>query len=145
MPEATTSKPGPTLDQRRAKHAWERTVSQATVKDGRRQYDERAKEYAREAKKLPTRIMAAGLGQALAFILAKAKDRKPNLKRLHEDLTDWIIKQRPMSAKKPDSLMESIVEGDSDFLRRATDEALAYLVWLNRFAEAEGLTDEEGA
>jgi len=141
MPEPTTSKPGPTLDQRRAKHAWERVVSQATVKDGQRQYDEKAKEYARGAKKLPTRIMAAGLGQALAFILAKAKDRKPNLKQLHEDLTDWVIKQRPMSAKKPNSLMESIIEGDSDFLRRATDEVLAYLVWLNRFAEAEGLTE----
>ena len=27
---------------------------------------------------------------------------------------------------------------DSDFLRRATDETIAYLQWLNRFAEAEG-------
>jgi CRISPR-associated protein Cmr5 len=142
MPEAT-SKLNQTLDQRRAQHAWGKIIDQATIKDGQRQYDDKAKEYAREAKKLPTRIMAAGLGQALAFILAKAKDKKPNLKRLHEDLTDWVIKQRPMSAKKPDSLIESIIEGDSDFLRRATDEVLAYLLWLNRFAEAEGLTEGE--
>jgi len=145
MPETMMSKASPTLDQRRASHAWERVIGQANLKDGQRQYDEKAKEYAREAKKLPTRIMAAGLGQALAFILAKAKDKKPNLKRLHDDLTDWVIKQRPMSAKNPDSLMESIIAGDSNFLRRATDEVLAYLVWLNRFAEAEGLTEgEEG-
>jgi CRISPR-associated protein Cmr5 len=140
---ATKEHSRPTLDQRRAKHAWERIVGQAKVNNGQRQYDDKAKEYAREAKKLPTRIMAAGLGQALAFILAKAKDKKPNLKQLHNDLTDWVIMQRAMSAKKPDSLMESIIEGDSDFLRRATDEVLAYLVWLNRFAEAEGLTEQE--
>lgn len=139
----TTNSARPTLEQRRANHAWQKIISQATVKDGHRDYDDKAKEYAREAKKLPTRIMAAGLGQALAFILAKAKDKKPNLRRLHEDLTDWIIRQRPTSAKKPDSLIESIIDGDSDFLRRATDEALAYLVWLNRFAEAEGLTEGE--
>ena len=30
-----------------------------------------------------------------------------------------------------------------DFLRRATDEVLAYLQWLTRFAEAEGLTEGE--
>ncbi len=132
-----------TLDQRRAEHAWQKIISQAKREGGSRKYDEKAKEYAREAKKLPVRIMAAGLGHALAFLLAKAKDKKPNLKRLHDDLTDWIIRRRRISATKPESLMESIVDGDSEFLRRATEEALAYLVWLNRFAEAEGLTDEE--
>ena len=136
-----TGKIRQTLDQRRANHAWQKIISQATTKDGRRKYDDGAKEYAREAKKLPTRIMAAGLGQALAFILAKAENKKPNLKRLHDDLTDWVIRQRPLSAENQNSLLESIIKGDSDFLRRATDEVLAYLVWLNRFAEAEGLTE----
>jgi CRISPR-associated protein Cmr5 len=141
---STTESVAKTLDQRRAHHAWEAIISQAVRedKDGRRQYDERAKEYAREARKLPVRIMASGLGQALAFILAKAKDKKPNLRKLHDDLTDWVIKQRPIEAENPDSLLESILEGDADFLRRATDEALAYLQWLIRFAEAEGLTED---
>ena len=40
-------------------------------------------------------------------------------------------------------LLEQIVNGDSNFLRRATDETLAYLQWLNRFAEAEGLTEDQ--
>ena len=136
---STTSQAKPTLDQRRANHAWNAIMSFAKDKNG--EYGDDAKEYAREAHKLPTRIMAAGLGQALAFILAKAKDKKPNLKRLHEHLTNWVIKQRPTTAKKQDSLLESIIEGDSDFLRRATDESLAYLQWLNRFAEAAGLTE----
>lgn len=142
MPEATTSNPGPTLDQRRANHAWE------AIQEAKRLPKDKAKEYGGHAKKLPTRIMAAGLGQALAFILAKAGDptsreHRAHVKKVHDHLTDWVIKQRPIAAKKPDSLMESIVQGDSDFLRRATDEVLAYLVWLNRFAEAEGLTEGE--
>jgi hypothetical protein len=33
------------------------------------------------------------------------------------------------------------VQGDCDFLRWKTAEALAYLQWLTRFAEAKGLTD----
>lgn len=124
-----------TLDQRRAAHAWNAIESIG--------FGDPAKEYAREAKKLPVRIMAAGLGQAMAFILAKAKNKKPNLIKLHEDLTDWVIAKRGIPAEKPNHLLESIAKGNSDFLRRATDEALAYLQWINRFAEAKGLSDEE--
>jgi CRISPR-associated protein Cmr5 len=139
----TTSATGPTLDQRRAKHAWESVLSLAKPGEGgARKYGEDAKEYAREAKTLPMRIMAAGLGQALSFLLAKAKEKKPNLRQLHEHLTNWVIKKRPIAASRPGSLLESIIDGDSNFLRRATDETLAYLQWLNRFAEAEGLTEE---
>jgi len=132
---------GETLDQRRAKHAWD-AVTSFRQKDGK--YEHKAKKYAGEAKKLPMRIMSAGLGPALAFVLAKAKDKKPDLTKLHDHLTDWVVKKRPMKASKPNSLMESIINGDAVFLRRATDETLAYLQWLNRFAEAEGLTDDEG-
>ena len=132
----TTANQKPTPDQRRANHAWNAIVSL-------RPYDAGAKGYAGEAKKLPIRIITAGLGQALAFILAK-QERKPKLKQLHEDLTNWVISQRPMSgAKDPQSLLQSIIAGDADFLRQATGESLAYLSWLNRFAEAEGLKDDE--
>jgi CRISPR-associated protein Cmr5 len=125
----------PTLDQKRAQHAWQ-AVQRLDRADG--------KEYAGEAKKLPMRIMAAGLGQALAFLAAKAKDKKPSLRQLLDDLTAWVIRERPLSGAHPDSLLGSVIFGNSDFFRRATDETLAYLQWLNRFAEAKGLTDEEG-
>ncbi len=135
----------PTLDQRRARHAWESVTGLAERSEGgKRQYGDSAKEYGREAKKLPMRILAAGLGSALAFVAAKAKDKKPQLNRLLAHMTDWVIAKRPMPAPQPGSLLESIVHENADFLRRATDEALAYLQWLNRFAEAEGLTDAEG-
>jgi CRISPR-associated protein Cmr5 len=140
----TTSTAGPTLDQRRARHAWESVTSLAKpAQGGARNYADDAKEYAREAKKLPMRIMAAGLGQALGYLLAKAGEKKPSLQRLHAHLTDWVIKKRPIAASRPESLMESIIHGDSNFLRRATDETLAYLQWLNRFAEVEGLREEQ--
>jgi CRISPR-associated protein Cmr5 len=122
-----------TLEQRRAAHAW-RAVQEISKED-----EKAKKEYAGEAKKLPMRIQAAGLGQALAFIVAKAKDKKPHLEKLHKHLTGWA-KERPLKLEKQDSLLESIILGDSAFLRRATEEMLEYLKWLNRFAEAEGLT-----
>jgi CRISPR-associated protein Cmr5 len=105
--------------------------------------DEKAKTYGRETKRLPVRILTAGLGHALAFVKAKADDGKNALNRLHEDLTQWVLTERGLKGNAPKSLLESIVLGDSDFLRLATDEALAYLQWLNRFAEAEGLMEEQ--
>jgi CRISPR-associated protein Cmr5 len=137
MAEATASKPGPTLDQRRAAHAWD-VVQRAKLKLGHHQKQE-PKKFGGQAKKLPTRIIAAGLGQALAFL--KAKDYAPGLL---SELTDWMATRIPPKQGQPRDLLERIVKGDSDFLRRATEELLAYFVWLNRFAEAEGLTDEEG-
>ena len=130
----TIEKSSPTLEQRRAKHAWE------SVQGVKKLDKSKAKEYAGAAKKLPMRIMAAGLGSSLAFILAKAKDKKFSL---HEHLTDWVLVKRPLKGEVPTDLLQSIIKGDSLFLRRATDETLSYLQWLNRFAEAEGLTEGE--
>jgi len=127
---ATTQAASPTVDQRRAAHAWNtiRNLKSAGELDT---------EFLTQVKKLPTRILAAGLGQALAFILAKAA-KEPALGELHKYLTEWVIRQRRIpGAKQPQSLLVSIVLGDSEFLRLATEETLLYLAWLNRFAEAE--------
>jgi CRISPR-associated protein Cmr5 len=132
MTETTQSKP--TLDQRRASHAWRAVQGAKKCKD--------PKKFGGQAKSLPTRIMASGLGQALAFL--KAKDYAPELLKA---IADWVLDKRSNEkSTKPepadDALIQAIIGGSSDFLRRATDEALAYLQWLNRFAEAEGLTEE---
>jgi len=132
------SQPGATLDQRRASHAWG-AVQRAKQKQGPHQKQE-PKKFGGQAKKLPVRIMTAGLGQALAFL--KAKDYAPGLLA---ELTDWINQRMPPQANEPKDLLERIIEGNADVLRRATDEVLAYLLWLNRFAEAEGLTEETEA
>lgn len=146
QPQANNPLSRQTLDQRRAKHAWE------AIKHLEQYNNEVAVTYAREAKKLPSRIMTSGLGQALAFINAKAKkdkdDNDKNLayKELLNNINDWVLLKRPINAKGPEpgNLLASIIENNSDFFRRATDETLAYLQWINRFAEAEGLTDETG-
>ena len=129
-----TSKP--TLDQRRARHAWE-TVQGA-------KHGSNPKQFGGQAKKLPTRIMASGLGQALAFL--RAKDYAPDLLVA---IADWALDKHHNSDSKKDkpqddALIKAIIEGNSDFLRRVTDETLAYLQWLNRFAEAESLTEDSG-
>ncbi len=127
----------PTLDQRRAKHAWD-AVNGVIAKHGR---GAEAKRFGGQAKKLPTRIIASGLGQALAFL--KAKDYAPDLLTA---LADWVLDKRTHpDSKKPrpedKALVLAIINGKADDLRRYTDEALAYLLWLNRFAEAEKLTE----
>jgi len=118
---------GKTLDQQRASHAW-KTVSQAK--------NQMYEKFVGQAKKLPVRVMASGLGQAMAFL--KAKNDAPGLVAA---LSDWVASRLPPRPGEPRDLLDRIIHGNSDFLRRATDEVLAYLQWLNRFAEAEGLTE----
>ncbi|MGQ9575775.1 MAG: type III-B CRISPR module-associated protein Cmr5 [Thermoguttaceae bacterium] len=126
----TTTQAQPTIDQQRAKHAWHAV-------EGLQVGSEEADDYAREAKKLPVRIMTAGLGQALAFLRAK-QEKKKGLAKLEDDLTRWA-KQRLETAKQYDTLLKAVLGTDSEFLRRATDEMLAYVGWINRFTEAKGL------
>jgi len=128
------TKARPTLDQKRASHAWEAVLrAESQAGDHQRQSP---KKFGGQAKKLPVRIMASGLGQALAFL--KAKDYAPGLVA---ELSAWIAERVPTRGNESRDLLERIIKGDSDFLRRATDEVLAYLSWLNRFAEAKGLTE----
>jgi len=138
----TTSQSRPTIEQQRAKHAWQ-AVERLKVGS------EEADDYAREAKKLPVRIMTSGLGQALAFIKAKAgrkkeengdakNQEKNGFRALQQDLSDWA-RQRLQYPGPEQGLLEAVIHADSQFLRRATDEVLAYLRWLNRFTEAKGL------
>jgi len=122
----------PTLEQKRALHAWKKVQA---LKENN-QYGKKAKDYGREAKKMPARILTCGLGQALAFIQAKSVE-KIALKDLHKDLTNWVINERKIPSANCDTLLLNIIHGDSDFMKRATNETLSYLLWLTRFIEAE--------
>ncbi|MCG3153408.1 MAG: hypothetical protein GEEBNDBF_02721 [bacterium] len=128
----TASAKNATLDQRRAAHAWE-TV--ATVAEAKGAADAKEK-FKIHAKKLPARIVTSGLGPALAFL--KAKKYAPELLT---GLNTWIDKQIPAKDKREIDLLQRVIHGDSDFLRRATEEVLLYLQWLNRFADAEILDE----
>ncbi len=127
----------PTPDQLRAKHAWK--VVNFILKEyppemvgGKSVPHKSAKAFGGAARKLPVRIMASGLGQALAFLRAKNKTRD-----LLEALGDWVLGERTQNA-----LLDAVVNGTADSLRENTAAVLAYLQWLNRFCEANHLTDE---
>jgi len=80
-----------------------------------------------------------GLGQTLAFLMSK-KPKKQNEVNEHlqlaRDLSRWVS-QRVLGESR-DDLREWIVRQASVAeYRRATLEALAFLTWLKRFAEAE--------
>lgn len=100
-----------TPDQERAAHAW-KTV-EALLKDGKPVAG--AKQFGGAARKLPVRIMASGLGQALAFLRAKGKTPL-----LLQALGGWVL-------KKPDeaALLDAVIRGTADDLRRLTAETLA--------------------
>lgn len=116
----------PTLDQKRASHAY------GLVQKAR---SDRAdlKEFKTQVKKLPARIVASGLGQALAFL--EAKRYAPHLLA---GLSHWIRECGTVGfAPDHEKLLIRLVQADDAFLRFATAECLAYLQWLVRFADAE--------
>jgi CRISPR-associated protein Cmr5 len=116
----------PTLDQQRAAHAW-KAAKHADKKFGE------------QAKKLGPRILTAGLGPAVQFMIAKKE--APELVKI---LEAWLLEEGPTKmAPRPRSLIDDIVNGGSNRLRWVTAEALAYLAWLTRFCEARGLTGDE--
>jgi CRISPR/Cas system CMR-associated protein Cmr5 small subunit len=128
----------PTLDQKRASHAFGlvQKVKQdfpADPKEAESKELKSLKQFKIQVKKLPARIMTSGLGQSLAFL--EAKNYAPHLRA---GLADWVDKSGVAGSAPPDRrLLFRVIQGDSDFLRFATAECLAYLHWLVRFTDAE--------
>ena len=114
-----------TTEQYRAKAAWEQ-VNSIEVND----------EFLSAANGAASMIQASGMGQAVAFWLAKGGKHT----KLLDFLAQWLCK-RPDSTtaddtKKGRDLMKYITEIDSTEYRHLTTEAIAYLGWIKRFAKA---------
>ena len=116
----------PTIQQRRARDAW--LAIQDEVKG--RGF---AGEYASLAQSAPADIQTSGLGQTVAFW--QAKRARDGHKLLLRHVSKWVLSR--MGEEPQDSMMVWITEVGSDEYLRATMEALEYLVWIKRFAEAE--------
>lgn len=115
------------LEQERAKKAWE-AVSKAKKSPD---YQKKYKSLARSA---PASIQQNGLGQSLAFWRAKPKDEHQI--DLFNAISDWVKNQIKWQGNK--HLLDWIVQdAKTDEYRRATSEAIAFLQWVKRFAEAE--------
>ncbi len=127
-----------TLQQQRANHAWK------AICEVENSPSQCRKEYGSLVRGLPAMIQRDGLGPVLAFLNAKAKDVKVSAHRLaFTHVGTWVYAHLTGNREKqaPD-VMQWLMELDSVAYRRATSEAQAYLLWLKRFAEAKGWSDE---
>lgn len=111
------------LEQERAAHAY------MAVIEARGKKDKELKSLARNA---PASIQSNGLGQTLAFW--KAKKEEHHL-ALYGALSRWLKAQHVF--EDSDLLVWIVTKATSLQYRQATAEALAYLNWYKRFAEAE--------
>jgi len=112
-----------TKEQERASFAWGRVKA----------VTENQKEFKSLAQNAPADIQANGLAQTLAFWKAKGESHH---EALYQALSEWVMKEMGQPSR---DILEWITDPatGSDSYRRATAEALAFLVWVKRFAEAE--------
>ena len=128
----------PTREQQRAMHALAK-IKEVAERELAKDY----KGYAGYAESLPATIIANGLGQACATLLAQAKGKSDAHRELYDHLEDWLCgSNAAVYDRKP--LIEAIIKGNQDQYVRAQFEALAYLTWLKKFAQAQ-LSKEKGA
>ncbi len=129
-----------TLDQKRAKRAWEDIQK---VNGLPAEFNGLKKSYGSLARRVPMLILTNGLGQTLAYLRSKGKDDpKKEHYIIFQQLSYWTMSQVAPESQNQ-SLLDWVLQTDSTAYRRATAEALAYLSWLKRFAEAELPTEEE--
>lgn len=132
-----------TLEQGRAKFAYDCAEAGSGIP--------KKKDYKSHTKKIPMMIKTNGLGAAFAFVKAKGNSDKETdyaYKLIYRQVTDWL-KQEPCGLvaaplNEGKDLAEVIITLDSPRYRTLTNEVLAFLTWLKRFAEGliEGEADE---
>lgn len=129
-----------TLEQERAADALQK------VRKVEEEGKELQQEYSSYAKSLPATILANGLGQAAATLLAKAKGNKKDAHYvLYKHLNDWLCNDKEEAPyKKEEDLMKAITANDRNAYMRAQAEALAWLQWLKKFAAAYLYNPEGG-
>lgn len=118
-----------TLAQRRAAHALKCVEAYVGKSYGN---------YVNYVESLPTTILMNGLGQAAATLLSKAEGdlTKPH-GLLYENLRDWLCGDGNADVFKGErKLMKAITTKDQNDYLHAQAEALAWLVWLKKFANA---------
>lgn len=135
-----------TQEQERARAAWAAIASDAAPK-GIKFDKDAAPKYRSYVSSAPTLILTNGLGQALAFWKSNLenKEREKAESRAYRALLGHL--SGFISTRIPDTrndLVDAVISRfDSVTYRRATNEVLAYLSWLKRFAEAEIQKDNE--
>ena len=122
-----------TLDQKRAKFAWD-----AASKANRSLKN--FSDYKNLAKGAPALIMGNGLMPALAFYKSRGKEHAT---LLMQDILNWLSRVNAQYADGAPPLafeaaMQAMQGADSITYMRLTDESLALLKWLRQFADSVG-------
>ncbi len=110
------------LEQRRARHAWQK-AGEGTAVHGT--------EYANTAKALPALIMNSGLMQVVAF----CHDKGGRHEAVASHLRDWLH----ITCDTPQEFapfMEALMQADAAKFQRINAEAMAWLKWLRQMAAA---------
>lgn len=133
-----------TLDQKRAHYALH------TIRGHRTDPDTVKREYATLVRSVPSMVLNNGLGQALAFLLARAEGNheKPAYK-LYKELQEWLYgldsTEHPERVYHPDSqqsgaqsdpLITKLMAGSRAEYQHAQHTALLLLSWMRKFADA---------
>ncbi len=125
-----------TLAQRRAAHALRCVEEHAQRNRNQNQPD--YGNYVSYVETLPATILMNGLGQAAATLISKAEGdlRKPH-GLLYADLQSWLCgTDEAAPYRGAGNLMQAITCGNETAYLHAQAEALAWLVWLKKFANA---------
>jgi len=110
------------LEQRRAAAAWHAVQK---VDQGK------GKDFKSVATSLPADIQANGLGQTMAFLRAKGKEEH-NV--TFDAVAGWV--QQRLNIANKDFMTWLMTEATTEQYRQATAEAIAFAIWMKRFAEA---------
>jgi len=128
-----------TLEQERASKAWD------FIQDIKKNFPKDVQEkYSALARKAPADIQSNGLGQTISFWNAKGKEATENTSaenKAHQQLLahvkGWLNDKNSLHLGKSNLVEWVSKEAQVEDYRRATAEAIAFLVWVKRFAEAQ--------
>ncbi|MCS7245541.1 MAG: type III-B CRISPR module-associated protein Cmr5 [candidate division WOR-3 bacterium] len=96
-------------------------------------------------RKIPQMIISNGLGQTLAFVFAKKKNGNA-YDLIYRQITDYLKSDATARIRMPNNqneLIKWVISLNSYEYRHVTEEILAFLNWLRRFAEGMIETEEE--
>jgi CRISPR-associated protein Cmr5 len=122
-----------TMQQQRAKFALEKVQWAANNLNQAQQ-----KEYKSYASALPFMIQANGLGQAVAFY--RSKGEKDTHFHLYHLLSEWLTQENQpfheYQDQKQNGLLEGITNEDMSVYMAAQAEAMIFMDWVKKFANA---------
>ena len=124
------------IEQQRAKYALEQVKeflgrSTTTAAD--------KKEWKTRANEIPAMIQKNGLGQTVAFYLAKGGVHK----EMYLLLSKWLCTEQRIYSNNSADLITGITTGDMRAYRRAQAEAQALLLWVKKFSRAYCVVEEK--